>query len=338
MRSPKLHRGHGLNKLRRRCDIILGILFSVNIVLFFLKRPNKASIANPRQSSTRRSASQLRRGIANPRQSSTRRSASQLRRGIIKKQSSSKRSAREEKRNDFSPPHPTFPRVFGARVWNKNVRCAFVTLLKKGKDITSYAGFLESSTRLRRTFQLKSEYPHYVVYEGQFPDVHQKGMILSAPWLKFYNVSHVWGNDYDRPPPEFWNATDRSEGYKHMCRFFGRQLFQIAALEIGLDIVMRVDDDILFLRQVNYDPFQIIWQSGAVYGFGSLNKENHFHTELTFTPWIREYCQQLKQIDYIGDDDDDFDAPNESLSEAERRRRQAKRLKQRRKIKDSSSD
>jgi len=40
----------------------------------------------------------------------------------------------------------------------------------------------------------------------------------------------------------------------------------------------------------------------------------------------------------VGDDDDDFDAPNESLSEAERRRRQAKRLKQRRKIKDSSSD
>ena len=194
------------------------------------------------------------------------------------------------------PGRPKLPtrQAGAARPWNSSVRCAFITLLQKGHDETRYAAFLESSGRLRLAFALEREYPHVVFHEGNFPEAHKGAIRDGAPWVVFRDVSDVWGNDLDRPPASEWNATDRSEGYKHMCRFYAMQMWDHAHA-MGLDMVMRVDDDIFMLRAVDYDPFRMLWEAGADYAWGSSTRESHFQTELTFKPWVRTYCLWLER-------------------------------------------
>ena len=216
--------------------------------------------------------------------------------------SSSKRRRRRTVGDDDELVHP---KRQTRRTWSGDVRCAFVTLVRQGIDATRYAGFLESSSRLRRTFRLEREYPHVVFHEKGFPDDHKSVMLLTAPWLQFVDISHVWGNA-QRPPKELWNATDRSEGYRHMCRFYGLQIFNVSK-QLGIDVIFRVDDDVFMLRKVDYDPFRLLWESGAVYGFGGVTTENHEHTATTFEPWVKRYCSQRLQIDMddLADDDDE---------------------------------
>ncbi|KAJ8600784.1 hypothetical protein CTAYLR_006110 [Chrysophaeum taylorii] len=194
---------------------------------------------------------------------------------------------------------PVFRKV--RRVWNSSVRCAFVTLLRATREPNRYAGFVESSRRLRKAFSLEREYPHLAFHEAGFPSDHKRAILALAPWTQFHDVSSVWGNA-DRPPPDAWNATDRSEGYKHMCRFYGIQVFDVAT-KLGLDLIMRVDDDVFMLRTVDYDPFRVLWESGAVYAYGASTVESHVHTALTFGPWVETFCQSI--IDSRHDDDRD---------------------------------
>ena len=133
-------------------------------------------------------------------------------------------------------------------------------------------------------------------HEGNFPKAHKAALRREAAWLVFRDVSDVWGNDLDRPDKSKWNATDRSEGYKHMCRFYAMQMWDHAHA-MGLDIVMRVDDDIFFLREAPYDPFRFVWEAGADYAWGSATAESHQQTELTFEPWVRTYCEWLDRGD-----------------------------------------
>ena len=110
-----------------------------------------------------------------------------------------------------------------------------------------------------------------------------------APWLVFRGLAGVWGTA-DRPPAEQWAATDRSEGYKHMCRFYGLQLWDQVA---DFDVVMRVDDDVFFLARAPYDPFRLLWESDADYAWGAETGESHGPTARTFGPWVRAYCEVL---------------------------------------------
>lgn len=179
------------------------------------------------------------------------------------------------------------------REWNSSVRCAFVTLIRQTKDETGYAGLLESSRRLRTSFALERDYEHVLFHEAGFPVQHQEYVMSMAPWIVFHDISDVWNsNEMERPPESEWNATDRNAGYKHMCRFYAFQIFQVSR-RIGLDVIMRIDDDVFALKKVDYDPFRLLWESGSDYAYGSVTRESHFHTEVTFQPWVRDYCRSV---------------------------------------------
>ena len=185
------------------------------------------------------------------------------------------------------PPAPE-PRP-GRRPWDASVRCAFVSLLRRRGDETRYAAFLESAHRVQDAFRLERRYPHVVFHEGDIPEGHEAALRARAPWLVFRGLAGVWGTA-DRPPAEQWAATDRSEGYKHMCRFYGLQLWDQVA---DFDVVMRVDDDVFFLARAPYDPFRLLWESDADYAWGAETGESHGPTARTFGPWVRAYCEVL---------------------------------------------
>ena len=185
------------------------------------------------------------------------------------------------------PPAPE-PRP-GRRPWDASVRCAFVSLLRRRGDETRYAAFLESAHRVQDAFRLERRYPHVVFHEGDIPEGHEAALRARAPWLVFRGLAGIWGTA-DRPPAEQWAATDRSEGYKHMCRFYGLQLWDQVA---DFDVVMRVDDDVFFLARAPYDPFRLLWESDADYAWGAETGESHGPTARTFGPWVRAYCEVL---------------------------------------------
>ncbi|KAJ1453891.1 nucleotide-diphospho-sugar transferase [Pelagophyceae sp. CCMP2097] len=176
------------------------------------------------------------------------------------------------------------------------VKCAFVTLLQARATETQYAAFMESASRLRLAFQLEQEYPHLAFHEGDIPATHQEYVTSRVPWAQFHDVSGVWGKFQgvaaQIPDEAEWDAKDRSRGYKHMCRFYGTQIFDIVAT-LGYDVIMRVDDDVFLLNTLEYDPFRVVWDSGVVYAWGATDKESHFKTEQTFQPWVRKYCEYV---------------------------------------------
>ncbi|KAH8050672.1 glycosyl hydrolase [Aureococcus anophagefferens] len=63
-----------------------------------------------------------------------------------------------------------------------------------------------------------------------------------------------------------------------------------AMRDLGVDAFMRVDDDVLFLGAVAYDPFQWMYEAGAVYVYGTAVREDHDVTERTFGAWVFEFC------------------------------------------------
>ncbi|KAH8097173.1 glycosyl hydrolase [Aureococcus anophagefferens] len=63
-----------------------------------------------------------------------------------------------------------------------------------------------------------------------------------------------------------------------------------AMRDLGVDAFMRVDDDVLFLGAVAYDPFQWMYEAGAVYVYGTAVREDHDVTERTLGAWVFEFC------------------------------------------------
>lgn len=170
-------------------------------------------------------------------------------------------------------------------------KCAFVTLLIARSEQTGYSAFVESATRIREAFQLERAYPHLVLHEGNLDVAHQASLRSRVPWLSFINVSTVWGDAKNVPMRD---ATDRPLGYNHMCRFFAMQIFGVVH-ELGYAWIMRVDDDIFFLRRVAYDPFRLLFERPeAVYGYGVLNREEHEVTVATLQPWLVEWCKRRR--------------------------------------------
>jgi len=57
---------------------------------------------------------------------------------------------------------------------------------------------------------------------------------------------------------------------------------------------MRIDDDVLLLEPVAYDPFQLMYQTGAVYAYGCTHVEKHQVTVQTLVPWVYKYCHDME--------------------------------------------
>ena len=77
-----------------------------------------------------------------------------------------------------------------------------------------------------------------------------------------------------------------------MCRFYGLQIFSTMH-DLGVDAFMRVDDDVLFLGAVSYDPFQWMFETGNIFVYGTAVNEDHDITKETFGSWVFELCSGI---------------------------------------------
>ncbi|KAH8053996.1 glycosyl hydrolase [Aureococcus anophagefferens] len=144
---------------------------------------------------------------------------------------------------------------------------------------------VESALRIPDAFRLARAYPHVYLHE---PDLPRPRRTSPAACRAVFRAS---GPSSGGPghAEAAWVARDRSPGYKTMCRFYGLQVFG-AMRDLGVDAFMRVDDDVLFLGAVAYDPFQWMYEAGAVYVYGTAVREDHDVTERTLGAWVFEFC------------------------------------------------
>mmetsp|Transcript_66619 Transcript_66619/g.124331 ORF Transcript_66619/g.124331 Transcript_66619/m.124331 type:complete len:696 (-) Transcript_66619:55-2142(-) len=195
------------------------------------------------------------------------------------------------------PVKSSTPRAFSPEVtdrhWGEDRRCAFITLLMARQDTSKYAAFLEAATRIRLTFAFEREYPHIVFHEGNLPISHQRFIQERVPAVLFHNIGHLFHRPSWTPPRSDWVATDRSEGYRNMCRFYIVQLYAVMA-QLGFDAFLRVDDDVFMLMRADYDPFRRLFEQGLVYMFGTLQEEKHDWTPLSLPPWLTSYCESFQ--------------------------------------------
>ena len=141
--------------------------------------------------------------------------------------------------------------LVGHDLWSTDVRCAFVTLLltETRTDATKYAAFIEVATRVRAMFKLERQYPWVVFHSEPIKPTHETRLRESIPSVIFRSLEAEWHAPPWAPKRSEWNATDRNEGYRHMCRFFATRCFSLMG-EMGFDAFMRIDDDVFFLQPV----------------------------------------------------------------------------------------
>ena len=185
---------------------------------------------------------------------------------------------------------PRLPASATNRSWAPDLyNCVFVTVVTTRARLSHYALLIESALRLGDAFKLARRYPHVLLHEDALPADHRAHVAAHIPRAVFRALGPAFRDPAWAPRESEWLATDRDAGYRRMCRFYGLQIAR-AMRDLGVDAFMRVDDDVLFLGAVAFDPFQFLYESGAVYAYGTDVPEEHEATRESLGPWLYEFC------------------------------------------------
>jgi len=87
-------------------------------------------------------------------------------------------------------------------------------------------------------------------------------------------------------------------GYRHMCRFHAKQVYDQAILE-GLEYIWRLDDDSLLPAHVDYDLLAFMWRRHLQYGYIKIHVDSY---DCTVGLWnaVKHYAKQMHlQLQYF---------------------------------------
>ncbi|ORZ00568.1 nucleotide-diphospho-sugar transferase [Syncephalastrum racemosum] len=160
------------------------------------------------------------------------------------------------------------------------VRACYVILVRNSE----LDGIISSITQLEKTFNDKYNYPYVFLNDEEFTDEFKERTSGLGKAQKFYGTldSHMWGY------PPFINQTlaaerrkemaaanviyGDSESYRHMCRFQSGFFFRHPLLD-PYDYYWRVEPNVDFLCDIDYDVFQFMKDNRKLYGFTLTFKE-----------------------------------------------------------------
>ncbi|KAH8549321.1 nucleotide-diphospho-sugar transferase [Umbelopsis sp. PMI_123] len=160
------------------------------------------------------------------------------------------------------------------------VRACFVVLVRNQE----LNGLLSSMRQLEDTFNRKFNYPYVFLNDDDFtPEFKEMTSAATQSEVKYGKLdAQMWGY------PSFINQTiaaenreamaatgipyGGSESYRHMCRFQSGYFFRHPLLD-EYDYYWRVEPDVDFSCQVDYDVFKYMRNHGKKYGFTIAFKE-----------------------------------------------------------------
>ena len=102
---------------------------------------------------------------------------------------------------------------------------------------------------------------------------HEANLIPFIPEIRRYISSDLFFQEIIFKVPDFLPGPVPKDipclshiGYRHMCRFHAKGVFQQPIIR-GLEYYWRLDDDSLLLREVPYDVFQFMRNRNLSYGY-----------------------------------------------------------------------
>jgi len=152
-----------------------------------------------------------------------------------------------------------------------------------------------SLTSLYHSFLYRFDYPVIVFHEADSHD------LIQLMFHKYQNIRLFFQEVQFDIPAHVVASAVRFDikclshiGYRHMCRFHAKQIYEQAILE-GLVYVWRIDDDSLLPADINYDLFAFMQQHHFQYGYIKIHVDSY---DCTTGLWeaVKHYMK-LKHIE-----------------------------------------
>ncbi|CAH1790690.1 unnamed protein product [Owenia fusiformis] len=150
--------------------------------------------------------------------------------------------------------------------WPKDKPKAFIYFLLQDNP-ERMQKFWKALESLEKFFNLKYNYPIIIFHESSFKNTTKKEIKSRTQNIVIFQLVEFM-------IPSFINSSKlmkskvcyRDIGYKHMCRFHSKQVPQHPVMK-KFDFYLRLDDDSLFLKPINYDIFRYFRDNNYMYGY-----------------------------------------------------------------------
>lgn len=136
---------------------------------------------------------------------------------------------------------------------------AVIIYLSRSQDLND---LLKSVKLLYRNFNNKYNYP-VIIFNDDFSSNEKNKVIKINPNIKFENLKFElppWIN-LNKPFKTKWSVS-----YRHMCRFFGGEIYKLSIMK-NYDWYWRLDSDSFIYSEIKYDIFKFMEKEGYVYGY-----------------------------------------------------------------------
>jgi len=168
---------------------------------------------------------------------------------------------------------------------SQNKHVSQTDAMSKPRSMFSRKELLMSSIKsLFEHFQNIDEQHVIIFHEGDFSPKDQEEVIqghsnIEFRLIRFQTPPHIdlpkVMESINNPPVPFW----RNLGYRHMCRFWSRIVFEL--LQDEFDNIMRLDDDSLIMEPVT-DLFKLLRSSNKTYMYRLLQKGEKYDVSKGF--------------------------------------------------------
>lgn len=171
------------------------------------------------------------------------------------------------------------------------LKCAIYGLVKGYGPRNTYSKVIRRNKLLHENFNSKFNYDMILFHEGNIQEDHQEKMCNLTPNLRFIDISDrcFINTDEVTTANETGGEGINNLGYKHMCRFNSRFVFEYLK---DYDYIMRADDDIYLFSQIDYDLFEFMDKNNFVYGYGRRDIDSHQRTSDTLIPFVTNYIEK----------------------------------------------
>ena len=124
---------------------------------------------------------------------------------------------------------------------------------------------------LDKYFNNKFKYPVIIFHEAELIPKIQEIRNYTESELFFQQITFSIPSFLTQPVPKV--IFSKGYGYRHMCRFHAKVVYQLPVLW-GFDYYMRLDDDSVLLDNVTYDWFKYMKDNKYLYGYKTIRPDN----------------------------------------------------------------
>lgn len=170
------------------------------------------------------------------------------------------------------------------------LKACIYALVKGYPTWDEYENLRKRNRLMHDNFNCKYGYDQILFHEGDIVPEFQKRMEEETPHLRFIDISDEFINTPEiNALHQEGKVFDRNMGFKHMCRFNCSSVYHHLK---EYDYIMRADDDIFFLSELEYDIIKYIADNNMIMGYGKIQHDRHPATGKTFIPFVNNYVKK----------------------------------------------